>query len=48
MTEAERVKRLQEEAKKNAVNGDVGKFFIFIIMYFTIVKYRIQIKKYLI
>lgn len=30
MTEAERVKRLQEEAKKNAVNGDVGRFLIFL------------------
>lgn len=44
MTEAERVKRLQEEAKKNAVNGDVGKFLIFPIMYITVVKCRIQVK----
>lgn len=36
MTEAERVKRLQEEAKKNVVNGDVGKFLIFSIMCITV------------
>lgn len=29
MSEAERLKRLQEEGKKNAMNGDIGKLINF-------------------